>query len=456
MATTPSPLVWDFCRTIGHVDGVGGLVEYYDKSAQSVYLNGGDKKFATKTSKVDDGHWQDATWSGEEYISELAHGFLSLDHPSNGILYGVTNAGGAVYFVRYVYAMDIANLIDSGSYSSSNDNGISQLNMSVMNVSNELFDRDATLFQPGAKAVLKVRMGDSKPYDIGVAYMDEISFDPQSDKISLSGRNQTGYLLSEAKFGEHTTWTGMASDTAGSILELAGVKDYDIEPSNHVWTFTFDPDTTILNGLQTMFDFYHGWQLVELPSGKVIIGYPAWINSHYQATGNYVFEGGREIFKRKMSRNADAAYSQVYVTGKDLTPVVLDVNSFKFWNLPAQKIYFENAPDGLTQEELQSYAEDLAARLQYVGVTENYTSPFRPQLVVGDVAKVYYDDPEIATSIGTITSISHSFGKKGFTTQFSVDSGGDVTDGATRTKPLAGYTRRQNVVDLIKLLAKSI
>lgn len=455
MAETPNPLVWDFYRNVGDVDGLGGVVEYYDTSAQSIYLNGGNKGYATKTAKIDEGHWQDATWSGQQYISEQTHGLLSLDHPSNGVLYGVTTAGGTLYFVRYVYAMDISNLVTKGTHSVQNDNSISQMNVSVMNISNDLFDTDATLFQPGSKLTLKVRMGDSRPYDIGVAYIDEISFNPQSETVSLSGRNQIGYLLSESTFGEDTSFTGTVVENITEIFELAGVSDYAIQPAEHEWTFTFKPDETIIKGLESLYSFYGSWTMTELPNGKIVSGYPAWISANFQATGNYVFEGGREVFKRKTARRADAAYSQVYVTGKDLSPVVLPVNNYIYWNLPSQKIYYEQAPDGLTQAELQTYAEDLASRLQYVGVTEDYTSPFRPQLLVGDVAKVYYgNDATQAVSIGTITSVSHSFGKSGFSTQFSVDSGGDVTDGAAKTKPLSGYTRRQNIVDLMRLIAR--
>ena len=128
------------------------------------------------------------------------------------------------------------------------------------------------------------------------------------------------------------------------------------------------------------------------------------------------------------------------------------------WSLPAQKIYYDTAPNGLTQEELQAYAEDLAERLQYVGMVDSFTLPFmQPQLMIGDVVQIYYTGDTEAVSLGTITSLTHSFGRSGFSTQLTVDSGGAVSENAgaavTRTRALGGYTRQQNVLDFMKNVA---
>ena len=134
------------------------------------------------------------------------------------------------------------------------------------------------------------------------------------------------------------------------------------------------------------------------------------------------------------------------------------VQNFDFWALPANKTYHDRAPDGLSQAELQTYAEDLAQRLQYVGMVDSFTLPFmQPQLLVGDVAQVYYTGDTEAVSLGTITSLTHSFGVGGFATQITVDSGGAVSEDAgttvTRTRALGGYTRQQNMLDIIKNVA---
>ena len=62
-------------------------------------------------------------------------------------------------------------------------------------------------------------------------------------------------------------------------------------------------------------------------------------------------------------------------------------------------------------------------------MSEAFSSPIRPQLLVGDVASVYYTGETEATDLGVVTDITHSFGETGFFTDFTVDSGGVVTDG---------------------------
>ena len=93
--------------------------------------------------------------------------------------------------------------------------------------------------------------------------------------------------------------------------------------------------------------------------------------------------------------------------------------------------------------------------MQYVGIQETFTGPLRPQLLVGDVASVYYgSDAEESTGLGIITEVKHSFGRKGFSTEFTLDSGGSATDASgyivTSSAALSGDTRRKRVLDFIR------
>ena len=461
MAASTRPLVWDFYRAVGSASGLGGTVEYYEESGQSIWLDA--QGLTTEIATVEDGHWEDTEWSEDIEIMSDDHSLLALDHPSNGVLYGAAVRDGRLWFYRYVYAMDVGDLVRSGSWRASNDSAIEQLSLQLLNVSADLFETDATLFQPGARLSLAVVMGDSAPYDIGVAHLDDVAFDPLSETVSLSGRNQTGYYLKDQTFGAATVWEGNGKTVVENILEFAGIKKYTVGPSDTTWTWTFDPKKTVLGGLEYIGAWFNGWELRELPSGMVIVGYPWWIAANYQATGYYQLNVAREVVRRKTRKNADAAYRQVYVTGTDstgadLVPAVAPVENFSFWSLPANKIYYDTAPNGLTQEELQAYAEDLAERLQYVGMVDSFTLPFmQPQLMIGDVVQIYYTGDTEAVSLGTITSLTHSFGRSGFSTQLTVDSGGAVSENAgaavTRTRALGGYTRQQNVLDFMKNVA---
>ena len=88
---------------------------------------------------------------------------------------------------------------------------------------------------------------------------------------------------------------------------------------------------------------------------------------------------------------------------------------------------FVEVPEGTTLANATSIAESIAARLESVGKVESFNGPFRPFLLIGDGASIV--DQDGTTELGLITEISHNFGKSGYTTTFSVDSGGKVGRG---------------------------
>lgn len=471
MAETQNPIVWDFYKPVNDANGVGSTVHYYDTTAQTIFLRDGIK---TRTATIEHGDWENNLWNPmTETISTTDYSLFSIDHPSNGTLYGVAADGADLYFLRYSYGTDIGDLIKNGTWSASNENDIQQCNLTIANIKSELFDKDSTLFQPGARFVLKVALGDSDPCDIGVALADEIVFDRTGENVSASFRNKIGYYLKDTSFSSASEFSGSYSGVIGAILAFAGVDDYHIEPLTTEKNYVAEVKTAVLDALQDLCDPIE-YVIAEMPSGKIVVGTQTWINSTYQATGYYQFHEGREVFKRKSRRLADAAYSKVCVTGKDangsdLLPIVVSVPCFENWNIPAEKTYFEDAPNGFTQGELQDFADNLANRMQFTGIVESYTSPFRPQLLIGDVAQIYSDSDTEAVSIGSITGITHTFGSRGFGTTFTVDSGGialEETDGeeeenssikiVTKTKNIGGYSSTQKITNLVSRVATKI
>lgn len=470
MAETPNPIVWDFWKQSAAADGVGGTVHYYDTNAQLVYLNDGIK---TRLGTIENGAWETNVWNPTAHdIDNTTYETLSLDHPSNGTLYGVAVKGTTLYFLRYLYSMDIGDIVQTGTWSASNENEIQQCNLTVMNFKNIMFEKEYSLFQPGARLVLKARFGDSDPYDLGVAHVDEVTHDSRAETVPISGRNKMGYFLKDTAIGTLKGTEGTYSGVIGTLLSEAGITDYTVQENTTQCILTFDkPDQSILSSLQDICDVI-GYVIVETPAGKVVAGKPEWVNENYQATGYYQFDKAHEVFKRKTRRLADAAYSQLYVTGKDdagndLLPVVLDVPNYTSWDIPKQKILFHDAPDGLNQTELVTYAESLRDALQYTGIVEQYDSPFRPQLLIGDVAQVYDSGDSEAESIGSITSIRHTFGARGFSTTFTVDSGGVSVEGSTgsgdggtsvtvitKTKNVGGYSSLPKILNPVKAVIK--
>ncbi|MBQ8237937.1 MAG: hypothetical protein IJZ39_07320 [Oscillospiraceae bacterium] len=467
MATTPHPLVWDFCRESGNVGALGGVVHYLDEAGQSLYLN--DSGLATQVVAVPEGHWESSEWLEEIQITDYDDfNFLRFDHPSNGILYGIAADDGEITFLRYIYGMDVSHIVDSWSWLTQNDSPIAQFDSALQNIDPEIFGDDTSLFQPGAKIKVHIFMGDSSAYPIGLVWLDESGYDQGASTIKMSGRNTIGYYLKDQTFDDTTKFSGTTTEVITAILQLAGLENFLVQVLDTEKEFEFKASDTLLSGIETILDFYttvdKKMEIVELTNGTICVGFEDWISSHLPRN-YYSFDEGREVFKRNTMRAADGAHTKVRVTGKDsdgneLKPVSVAVNNFPYWSLGKQRTKHLTAPDGMTQDGLQKWAEAQAKVLQYIGIAEDFTGPFRPQLVVGDIAEVVRGDT--GTSLGIITQVKQIFDKtSGYITEFSVDSGGVATDGESytiysRSAKANGYNRKQSIVDLVKYTAEKI
>lgn len=455
MSATTAPLVWDFYRAVDGAEGLGACVEYYTEESQSLYLADGLK---TRLARVEDGHWSEAEPGDEITILDGEPQLSAWDHALNGQLFGVGASDGALIFYRYLYAKELSDILKTGNTKYRNDSQIVQTSATFYNPGAGVVDGESSLFQPGARLTVALAMGSSAPYPLGVAYLDDVDHDALAPTFSLSGRNAIGYLLAQQSFDDNTEFTGTGNEVAAWILGLAGLTDYAIGPSDASIDWTFEPNDTLYKGLQKVFEFFPGWSMVELPDGKIVIGYPAFI-AQYQSNSVYQFSGNVDVFRRKTKKAADAAYSKVRVTGKaadgtDLAPVTVSVAHQEHWSV--NKTKHVKASDGLTQAELQAYAEQLAAELANIGVGESFSGPPRPYLLVGDVASVTYDGVE-SVDLGLVTSITHTYGDSGFFTDFAVDSGGimQLTRSAvalTSSAAVNGYNRHQTLADLIGMI----
>lgn len=460
MAATTQPLVWSFFRQVSGASGLGAVVEYATEETQSLYLADG---LQTRTAQITAGHWEDATPGDQIEVSADAFAATGWDHPEPTQLYAAAILGGDLLFLRYHSSMDITEFVRSGSCKLRDDSQIKQVLLRIANLGPEIFDAPFSLFEPGAKITVAWTMGDSDPYDIAAAYLDEFDFDRLAAEASMSGRSVTA-RLNDQSFGDDTTFEGYGNEVVEWIFGLAGIERYWIGPSDFSQEWNFEPDKTLMKGLQDVFDFFVGWALIELADGTLCVGYPHQL-AEYQANSVYQFDGGSELTKRRTQKRLDAAYTSVRVTGKaadgtELTPVTVSVNNFGGWNLGSHKTKHVKAADGLTQSELADLAAQLAAELQHIGVGETMDGPPRPWLIPGDIASIS-SGGGTSTDLGIVTSVTHSFGFSGFFTSFTVDSGGSATaqtragtDYATRTAAVNGYNRQQSLADLVIALAQ--
>lgn len=465
MAASERPLVWEFYREVEGQHDVGSVVHYYDEASQSIVLSS-SKRMETRIADVPEGHWRTSEQEPKILIGNKTYDLLTFDHAYNGVLFGMAKCGNEIVFLRYVYALECSYLILSGSVSASNSNAITQLKVNLMNIKDIDFENDMSIFQPGSKAVLKFIIGE-EILSACTAHLDSIDYDSRSQTVPFSARNNIGFRLAESTFDDCEEITGTLKQVLAKIFEIGGVKKYLAQDDKVVRTHKFNSTQTLMSGIDQLCDFYAGLKYIEAPNGTIIVGYDSFIKN-YQRSDYYVFDKGT-VFKNKIKRASDRAYSKVMVTGKDeededLTPAIVEVNNFQLWNLPVHKTYHENVPKGFTQSELNAYAKTLANTLQYVGVSEDYTCAIRPQLLIGDIAASDNGDGT-STTIGIVTSVKHNFGKSGFTTEFSTDSGGLLANQSraangdegiiTVSKSLDGYTRKQTLKDLIQVVNKS-
>lgn len=384
------------------------------------------------------------TTNGEAYIC--------LARNNNGVD-GGEFAVNIFSFLRYESTKDISALIDTGTWSSQNDNAIEQCNLSLMTTGDEYVRTRSSLYQPGQLIKISVAMGDSEPFALGAAYIDELDYSERQQTISISGRNCIGYQLSESSYGSELEWTGTMNEIEAGMLELAGVTDYECQSTEQATTlFVPNDHRSIKTGIERMLA-YGTRIMLEMPDGKIVIGEPAWIKENWLENGIYQFEAGREVFERSTRLNADAAFTKVCVYDSDnqLQDAYADVPHHDSWNIPTNKIFYEEKPDNVaTQAEMQTKADELAVKMQNVGITETFDSPFRPYLLVNDVAEIYHASTLRSSVLGLVTSVRHTFGKKGFSTQFTVDSGGAVMDGISYSRGMYGYNRQQRIVDFLR------
>lgn len=453
MAATTQPLVWEFYRAVEGATDLGGVVHYYDEFSQSLWPSGSGLK--TSIAEVEEGHWRSSVPGEVLEIETQAFENLSFEHALNGVLFGAAVVGDDLVYMRYVYAFDCSDIISSGNMGMSNSNSIVQIKANLMNINEDVFLNESTVFQPGAKITFKILSG-GDPYDMCVAYLDSVEYDKRSSTVPISGRNSIGFKLMEATFDDVTSIEGTPDEVLAEIFDLAGIKKYivgEVADANSM-EHSFKPAQSLMSGVEQVLELYSDMKLVELADGTIVVGPRSFVDTR-RSNGYYVFDSGL-LFKRRTKRSSDSAYTKVRVaigSGDDEEAVIVPVKNYDQWKLPANKTYHATAPEGMASSELQTYAESLAESLKYVGVGEDFTGSLQPHLLIGDVAAEKNEDDSM-TVLGIITSLKHTFGKSGFGTEFSTDSGGIVLDTrsnlVTITKPLGGYTRKQTMKDMIQ------
>lgn len=420
-------LVWDFERTIDDGDP-GNTTSYYDTWTQAFYTASG--YIQTQIGILDEGNWESLSRDYPLIISDLGYSNLDIEHHFRGAVYGSAQHSDDVVFLRYSYMLDITNLFKDGTWQMQPDNPIKTGSITVKNTDNTLFeDNTYSLFVPGNKITLRFYAGDSNYYTIGVFFIEDSPFGEIQDEFKYSGRNAIGFYLASQSLDEYTDYSGTLTEIFTDLLMNAGMDDTEfmIESTGTTGTFSFQPTDNYMSAVIAALEIAD-WYMEDLPTGKIVIGSASYIKTNAASTSIYSFDRGSEVFSRGVTRSMNGVYSRICVNRAGTTPlrIYADVPYFSSWHLTEHRTFYQNVPDTTTQVDMERIASDLVLAMQYSGIVEQFDSPFRPWLQMGDVAWTTGGDaPRL---VGIITSIQHDFGDDGYYTGFTVISGGEVVN----------------------------
>lgn len=412
------------------------FLQYYDTEGQLFYIKSGE--LYGKPSEKLDGDFTSPTWLDEVKVGVDTNISLLEIKTLNGFgLIGSYKSGDTQKMIIYEFQHDMNRYLKDGSIQHSIDNPITGFSLTLENPRNEFSDRvenvaineNMSLFSPGAKVIFRFSMGDDEEIDMGTFFIDHSDYSVLSEAVQVDGRNLIGKSLRDQTLNDHNVLSFNAISTIlENILQYSNLNhdQYSIQYDGSGRSFSFDSDMNVYAAIEEILKTMVTWKMEESLDGRIIIGDSDY--GEFQTKSTYSFQRNKDIFSRNIRRDDESAYRKVCVRDRDWNiKIYRDVQSFSGWNLQSNKTLFVEVPEGTSIANATSIADTIALRLESVGKVETFTGPFRPYILIGDGAEII--DGEGTTTLGLITEIIHTFGKSGFTTSFSVDSGGRVGRG---------------------------
>jgi hypothetical protein len=449
-------LTWDFARQLDAAAAPGSTVSYLDMYTQSFYTDDGNIR--TQIGLLDRGLWADLEREDEAVISTDGYNALDIEHNFNGRVFGLAQHNSDVVFLVYEYMTNVSDWVVDGDVQLQADNPIKSGAVTLINADSDRFDDTVySIFSPGSKVDINFYSGNSDPYPLTQFFVEGSPFSVGAKTVKLDGRNRIGYQLATQTLDEAATQTGTRSEILAALLTHAGVPDYamKIEEITTAETIEMEPSKTVLAALLEMCSV---WDLYidDLANGTIVIGSASYMVTNASKTGIYSFDRGHDLKSRSVNRQSDSVYSRVAIQrdGENKRIIYGDVPYFEGWYIAGHKTFYQKVPDTTDDATMDSLLSNMIEGLQYYGVVESFGGLFRPHLQIGDVAIVTGDDvPRIS---GIMTEVKHSFGRKGFYTDFTVASGGKISDpdnpSTVATKyvnRMGGANRQRRMIDYI-------
>jgi hypothetical protein len=381
------------------------------------------------------GLYGDLTYEKVGRISpDEAVSYPSIKRVAHYGAYGFWSAEGDHRFVMYMLPADISNSFVDGSIKYGVGSEVSQMSCTLLNIKGAMLNRYRALVTPGTKMELYFSLGNSGEVPLGIFYIDRASVSYPEEKVSVSARNAIGKLLKEQTFDEDNTFEETTLQlNFHEILRLAEVEDFFVGENSKTWKLRFEPDVTILDGIKQVISLLDGWKVDETAAG--VIGVAKVSDARFEQPAVYSFERDKSCWSYSVEYDDSEAVSRVCVTcAEPENTVYADVPRSKWWIQPSHRTAYVTAADGATLAEITAMAKELAQAIAISGRQESFVGIFTPQLTIGDEVRIVSGAK--TETIGTVVDVTHSFGRGGFYTAFTVDSGG--RKGKSRLSDLIG------------------
>ena len=340
--------------------------------------------------------------------------------------YGFWSADGDHRFVMYMLPEDISDAIVDGSVQASANEDSGSCSLTLINSKGKLINRRRSLLTPGTKLELFYTQGGGEEIYLGVYHIDRASVSFPEQNISVSARDTVGKLLKEQTFDENTTWNeGSTHDNLEAILRYAGVESFFAGDPGTDGVLEFDPDTTVLEGLKYAITTLAGWKIAQNPDGRV--GVAEKTDGRFEQPGVFNFRRDHTCWSYSVEYDDSngaarvCVYSNPAEEGAQVMRAYATVGPNRFWAQPEHRTLYVQTVDGAALSQIQDTADGLAQALAISGRTETFAGIFTPELVLGDEVRITEEGGE---TVGSVTDFTHSFGRSGFTTAFTADSGG--------------------------------
>jgi len=424
--------------TFAHTQVIGAgyqpcAIHSEDNYAQVIFVGDGGYIYAVD-APTPLGNFNSLVFSDPYKIcDDIAVEYLKLRHDANSIMVVWKNDAeegetvpyqpGVTHDLRHRFAVwavrqNISKYLVNGSVSFSLDDSVATLSLTLENPGYLLSHEYSSLVPPGTQIALFFKSGDSERFGLGRYYIDRNDMSVSDGTTNVDGRNTIGKLLKDQTFDEDNNYPLQNLQLlAQDILDKAEVNFYWVMTTAITRGMRFPPDMNLLSGFDELIQTVMSWQLREDLDGKIFFGDKT--DSHFPQAATYEFVRDHDIFSRSVTRDDQDAYARVCVHNDDYSIAVYHDIEFKF-PMGAKKTMHVSIAKESTLADAQIYAEELAYLMGSVGTIEDFSGPFRPHLQPGDNAKI---TGKVTKMLGMVTSVTHNFGRDGYTTDFTVDSG---------------------------------